>query len=145
MSDARILIAQPEEAIALTTRALRGHDLVPTTTLLQAKRMVIEDGIDIFVVGIHFDDSSALEFVHEIRDCQKHVKTPIILVRTMPSAIARTLKKSVDAVKDLYDIALYLECEDEVRLEHELRLHVETLLHRQDFAFKAELNSSSRH
>ncbi|MBA3857199.1 MAG: hypothetical protein C0507_09860 [Cyanobacteria bacterium PR.3.49] len=141
MSDARILIAQPVEAMAPTAMALKGYDLVPTTTLLQAKRMVIEDGIDIFVIGIHFDDSRSLEFVHEIRSCEKNAKTPIIMVRTMPSAIEHTLRKSVLAVKSLYDIAIYLECESEEKLEHELRVQVEKLLHSQESTI--DMHSSS--
>lgn len=140
MSDTRILIAQPKEAIALTTRALRGYDLVPTTTLMQAKRMVIEDGIDIFVIGIHFDDSRSLEFVHEIRSSEYHADTPVIMVRTMPSAIEHTLRKSVHAVKDLYNIALYLECEDEAKLEFELRAKVESLLHGRNAVLRAAKN-----
>jgi len=111
MNRTKILLAQEATIIADIAQSLSCYDVIPVTTLLQAKRMILEDGIDIFVIGIHFDDSSALELVRYIRESQKHCQTPVLVIRVLPSQFAKTLKLSVEAVKKPYDIADYLELE----------------------------------
>jgi len=111
MNRSKILLAQEFSVIADSAEALSCYDVIAMSTLAQAQRAILDDDIDVFVIGIHFDDSNALDLVRQIRSCQKHYCKPVILIRVLPSQFAKTLKHSVMAVQKLYDIADYLELE----------------------------------
>ncbi len=111
MRKPRILLAQEKAVIAKTCDALYGYDVVPVDTTIQAHRQILKPGLDLFVIGIHFDDSNALELVKCIRESEHYSKTPIVMIRMLPSTLAKTLRRSVKAVRKFFEIAAYLELE----------------------------------
>jgi PleD family two-component response regulator len=111
MKRTRILVAQEKSCIHVLEDALAGYDVVPTTTLQEAERMLIENGIDLIVIGIHFDDSRAMELVKYVRDSSSHKKTPIIVVRYWPSDHAKILRQTMDIMKSVHAISAYIEAD----------------------------------
>lgn len=95
--------------------ALAGYDLYTATSLQQAQRLIWEDGIDIFVIGIHFDESRAMELVKLIREEPKHRKTPIIVVRFWPSDNAKILRQTIEVMKSVRAVSDYIEADSEER------------------------------
>jgi hypothetical protein len=91
--------------------ALAEYEIYDATTLEQAERLVVEDGISLFVVGIHFDDSRAGELIKFIRKDAKHKTTPILVLRTAASQVADYLRSTMDVMKSVQTISEYLELE----------------------------------
>ncbi|MBA4027129.1 MAG: hypothetical protein C0473_02705 [Cyanobacteria bacterium DS3.002] len=106
---ARILIAQEKTCIDVLVNALAGYDLITTSRLVEAERMVVEGGIDLFVVGVHFEDSRGLELVEFIRKDVAHA--PIIVVRYKSSEIADLLRQTIEAVRRVKAINAYVEAD----------------------------------
>jgi len=107
----KILIADDSAAIPMLANALAGYDLLTASKLLEAERLLLEDGIAIFVIGIHFDDSHAMELVNFIRNNPKHGQTPIVMVRLLAARNAKMLRNTLDAMKSTQGINEYLEFE----------------------------------
>ncbi len=108
--------------------ALAGHELLETTTLQQSERLVIEDIIDLFVIGIHFDDSRTMELVKLIRLDPKHKETPILITRLTPSSMAEFIQQTMETMKSLRVVTDYLELEDDPMADVKIRDTVSRLL-----------------
>ena len=93
--------------------ALVGYELLKATMLQEAERLAIENGIDLFVVGIHFDDSRAMELVKFIRDDGKHKRTPIIVVRYWPSQHEAILRQTIEVMITVGAVSAYIEADSE--------------------------------
>ncbi len=106
---ARILLAASAISKYLLRAALAEHELLETTTFGEAQRLVLEDGIDLFVICIFFDDSRAMELVTVIRTDPKHKQTPILVVRVTPSEMADFIRHTMNTMKTLHVISDYLE------------------------------------
>jgi DNA-binding NtrC family response regulator len=108
---ARILLAASILALPQVSAALADHQLSETTTMQQAEKLIAQDGIDMFVIGIHFDESRSVELVKLIRQNSKYKTTPILMLRVTPSEMAHFIKQTMDAMKHLWSITDYLELE----------------------------------
>lgn len=92
--------------------ALTGYDLVVVSTLDAAVSLIKEDGIKLFVIGVHFDESRAIELVNEIRKDRKHKSTPIVLLRQSSIRITSLLRTTIDSLKKVGTVSEYLEVEN---------------------------------
>jgi response regulator RpfG family c-di-GMP phosphodiesterase len=128
MSIARILIAEDQKALPYVTQALAGYDLLIASSIKEAERMTLEDGIDLFVLGIHFEDSRATELANIIRRSAVHANTPIILVRILPSTIAKFIRSSTNALKTSGIITDFLEFQKTDEIAPVLKKAVEIYL-----------------
>jgi PleD family two-component response regulator len=118
---ARILIAEAMAEMPKISSALSAHELLETTTLQQAVRLVIEDGIELFVIGVHFDDSRAVELVKLIRADKNHQDTPVLMVRLAPSKMADFIRQTLETMKAMQVISDYLELENDAFADSKLR------------------------
>ncbi len=121
------MIAQNSNSMEATVHALIGYELILVTNLQTAKQHVLED-LDLFVIGIHFDESRAIDLVTSIRHKGKHKMTPIILIRFMPTTLGDSLKSIASALIKVGNINEYLELEDDPDADRKLRHHVTALL-----------------
>jgi DNA-binding NtrC family response regulator len=113
MKKTRILVAHELNRSEVIISALMGYELVLVSDITAAEYQVMEDGIDMFIVGIHFDDSRAIELVNFIRLNKKHKTTPVIMVRLLSSAIADFLRSTTETFIKIGSISHYLELVDE--------------------------------
>jgi len=134
MNRSKILLAQEATVVAYSAEALSCYHVISVTTFAQAQRAILDEDIEVFVIGIHFDDSKAIELVRQIRNSHKHFHKPIIIIRVLPSQLAKTLKHSVMAVKKLYDIADYLELEHSADPSQELCEAIDNQLEKSETA-----------
>ncbi len=102
MNPARILVADESKVLARIRRALARYDLIETSTMQQVQRMIIEDEIDLFLVGAHFDDSRTMDFIKAVRIDERHKSTPIVVVRLSPSAHAAILRSTFETMIALH-------------------------------------------
>jgi response regulator RpfG family c-di-GMP phosphodiesterase len=128
MSIARILIAEDPEALPCITQALAGYELLIASSVNEVERMTIADGIDLFILGIHFDDSRATELASMIRRTAAHEKTPIILVRILPSKIEKFIRSSTNGLKASGVITDFLEFPKREEISSKLKKVVESRL-----------------
>lgn len=105
----KVLIAADPAAIPKIAQSLSEHELLATTSLKQAEELLKADGIDLFVVGVHFDDSRALEFINQVRLDGRHHATPIVVFRSQPSDHAEILKQTFQVMKTIRGVTEYLE------------------------------------
>lgn len=128
MSSARILIAEDNKVLPYIRHALVGYELLVATSLKEADRFVAESAIDLFILGVHFDDSRGTELASNIRRSAAHAQTPIILLRCLPSTIAKFIRSSTNALKASGTITEFLELENVEQISDELRKAVESHL-----------------
>ncbi len=107
----RVLLAHDPEKIGFLVEALRGMEVMQAGTAQEAERLIVEDGIDLFILGIHFDDSRALQVITTIRLNEKHKKTPILVVRLSPSEHTEMLRMTLDTLIKLNVITDFIEFE----------------------------------
>lgn len=115
MQQPRILIAAHPRAVASFVRWLDpDYDVLAVTGLQQAQVLLAsESDIGLFLIGAHFDDSQALELINAIRLLKQYEKTPLIVVRTMPSDYADMLKQTFTVMKTVKGITEYLDFDSE--------------------------------
>jgi hypothetical protein len=125
---ARILVAHDHGGLSIIEKALHGCDLVVVTDMKKVEFLTTEDGIDCFVIGIHFDYSRAVELVTTIRRSEKHKTTPVILIRCSPSPNAQMLRSTVDLLIDHGTVRQYLELDDDPDAVEKIRAAVDECL-----------------
>ena len=127
---AKLLVAQTADNIDDLVDALSGYEIIKTTNLHQAERMLTETTIDLFVIGIHFDDSQALQLLQFIRDSDKHKKVPVVMVRYRASEVSEILRQTMSVMKTLRAISTYIEIDVDAELPfyERVRIAVETFL-----------------
>ena len=113
---------------------LAEFDLVMVSTREEAERMIIEDGIDLFVIGVHFDESRAIEMIGTIRNSKNHRKTPIIVIRLLATALAESLLATATNLIKVGAISDYVEMEGkadgEERLLQSIKSHLPAKKHK---------------
>ncbi len=106
-----ILVAEEHSAINIVSSALKEFALLEATRFEQAQRLILDAGIDLVVIGIHFDESRAVELIKCVKTSENHHSTPIIVLRLTPSELADVLRNTLSIMKSLSLVDLYLELE----------------------------------
>ena len=102
MSKAKVLVADVPEADDKIRDCLPGHDLHFVRTLGQAVRELRQDGYQLIVIGMHFDDSRMFELLRYVRSLPHHRDVPVICVQCEEVMLSdAVLKNMEDAVKAL--------------------------------------------
>lgn len=122
------MVAHDPARLEVITKALEGHELVLVNDLQAAQYQILEDEIDLFVVGIHFDDSRSIELIDLIQKDQKHTNTPVILIRLLHTPLADFLRTTVATLIKLGTVTQYLELADDLNPELSLREAVSSCL-----------------
>jgi DNA-binding NtrC family response regulator len=128
MQPARILIADDRRVLPVLEAAFCGYELIMVTRLAEAERLVLEDGIDMFIIGVHFDDSRATELVKFIRSQSAHAETPIMIVKLLPSGLPHLVRRSMEMMKLVKSISEYLELDADLHAEGKIRASAEKYL-----------------
>lgn len=128
MKPARILVAVRPEPLPTVTAALAGYDLLLAKDVEHGQSLILEYGsFDLFVIGILFDDSKAMELIKTIR--LDNTTVPIIATRFMPSLHAEMLQHVMDTMMALDTVNAYFERElDDPNLHEDFRTLVEQWL-----------------
>ncbi|CAN5227115.1 hypothetical protein BH11CYA1_BH11CYA1_29590 [soil metagenome] len=129
----RLLLAVNLPYLPIIQHALSDYDLCGATTILQAQRLLIEDGFDMCIISIHFDDSRAVELINFMSESKEHKNTPIIVLRLHASEHTALLKSTVDALKKTVNVCEYLEASKETELTTRLRQAVAKHLHIENY------------
>ncbi len=108
----RILLAHDPQKIGFLLDSLTGFELVPAATVKEAERLITENGINLFIIGIHFDDSRALQLITDIRLDEKHKTTPIVVVRLSQSEHTEMLRMTMDTLIKLHIVDEFIEIEN---------------------------------
>lgn len=125
---ATILVASTKYVLPHVRAALAGQELLEALNMQEAQRLVMKDGIELFVIGVHFDDSRAMELVKFIRLDPKHSQTPIVVVRLTPTTMADYMRQTMDTMKSLQVISDYLELEGDPAAQARIQEAVTKLL-----------------
>lgn len=128
MATPRILIALEAACVSEVQEALRDYDLLLAVTLSEAQKAIAEDGIELFVIGVHFDDSRSMELIRLIRLDRKHKKVPIIVTRMLPTIQTKMLHDTLELMKVLMGITDYLELEGDPGAKAKLKSVVKKTL-----------------
>ena len=144
MKVARILVAQNPKGLQVTKTALSGYEVVTVDNIQRAKHQVMEDGIDLFLLGIHFDDSRAIELVSFIRNDEKHKKTPIIIMRVLPTLMVDSLRTTINALIKTGTVSQYLEVEGDQDPVDKIRKAVQKFLPKQNADYAAHESNGAK-
>jgi hypothetical protein len=123
---ARILLATSPSSYCLLRSALTGHEILEATTYTAAQRLCVQNGIDLFIICLVFDESRSLEFVNLIRTDVRHKQTPVVVVR-LTTTVVDFITQIMHSMKKLRVINDYLELENTLEAELKIRDVVEVL------------------
>jgi DNA-binding response OmpR family regulator len=115
MNQERILLALEPAAFPEMRRALAAYELLEAANLTQAQNYLLDPRIDMFVVGIHFDDSRAMELIRIIRSNKRLKSVPVLVIRTLPSEQAKLLRDALGMMKVVMAISDYMELEGDAQ------------------------------
>lgn len=96
---ARILIADNEVGTARLERVLSGvpHDIEAVTTFSDALSASANDGFDLIIIGVQFDDSQMYELMQAMKQNRKLKKTPVMGFCNTHTFMSRTNRDSCES------------------------------------------------
>lgn len=110
----RVIVADMREGISTLTMILADSvQLIPATSLDQALKR-IDDGADLVLCGIHFDQSRMFDFLRMAKARPASREVPFLCYRDMRSDLSATLLESLDIACRALGAAEFLDL-------HELR------------------------
>jgi hypothetical protein len=110
MPPAKIFVAVKSEPLATVVEALHGYELCIADNVQHGMRLLNEQhDIDIFIIGILFDDSKAMDLIKRVSSRETAAKRPILVVRLMSSQHEEVLKSTMKTMIELKIVKEYLE------------------------------------
>ncbi|MBS2004727.1 MAG: hypothetical protein U0103_08880 [Candidatus Obscuribacterales bacterium] len=110
MPPAKIFVAVKSEPLATVVEALHGYELCIADNVQHGMRLLNEQhDIDIFIIGILFDDSKAMDLIKRVSSRKTATKQPILVVRLMSSQHEEVLKSTMKTMIELKIVKEYLE------------------------------------
>ncbi len=76
----KILLAVTPEKEDRFRRILDHHDLLFVSSSYEAMRMLLDNGVGLVILGVHFDESQMFTLLSDIRAHAKYRKVPILCV-----------------------------------------------------------------
>jgi CheY-like chemotaxis protein len=121
----KFFLASDLEGLRRLYAVLAEFDFRSAFTLDDALRILDSPmNFDLIIIGVHFDDSRAVDLLREIRSKPKYELTPILFIRTQPSSISQILEQSILSLKDAYRVNGLIETdlldEDDCRIREEI-------------------------
>ncbi len=108
----KILLAEDLDGLRRLSPILAGINVSFVQTMTYAKSK-LDDGIfDLIVTGVHFDDSSAVDFLKAVREHERHKETPFVFIRTRSSSVAKMIQDNIAILHKVYDFCDLIETEN---------------------------------
>lgn len=126
MDSARILIAHESKGLDTIAEALKDFELVCVTDAQGARAQIAQHHFDLILVGMHFDDSRAVELISHLCQTENHKNTPVILVRMLPSKVAAFLRSTAESLIKVSSVRQYLEVEGDSEAASKIKAAVLT-------------------
>lgn len=108
----KILLAEDLDGLRRLSPVLAGLKVSYVQTLTYAKSKLDDGVFDLIVTGVHFDDSSAVDFLKAVREHEKHTYTPFVFIRTRSSSIAKMIQENIAILHKVYDFCDLIETEN---------------------------------
>jgi len=101
-----VLVAASAEMDGKISECLPGHDLTFVRTMSEAIRSLRQDGYQLVVIGLDFDESRMLELLQYVRALPKYKDMPVVCVHGERMNLSEAVMKNIDvAVKALGGLA----------------------------------------
>lgn len=123
-----ILIAHEQSNMARVIKALAGYTLTCVSTIEDALNTLQKQEFDAIVIGLHFDESRALELVKHLRQDSRFTSTPVFVIRVLQTPYASILKSALDIMIMVKAVDQYLECDDQSDKLGSLRKAIDSIL-----------------
>lgn len=124
----RILVAASQDVLSSICSVLDDHEVLPVATIREADRLLARDGIELFLIGVYFDDSRAIDLVKKIRQDDKYKNTPVVLVRLKHSGLDDYIKVIINSMKKPWSLGDYLEVAEDPRAAEKIKETVRLLI-----------------
>lgn len=109
MSPAKIFVAVKPEPLPVVKEALLDYEICVAHKFEDAAALLAsEQKIDLFLVGILWDESKAMDLIKQINS-RKQPKVPIVVVRLMQSQHEEMLKSTMETMIEVKLVTEYLE------------------------------------
>jgi len=82
---ARILLATTPDSAEPLLELLAGHDVCQVQRLAEAERLILEDGFELVVCDVDFDDSQMFDLFKAVKQSKSHTALPFVGVRITSS------------------------------------------------------------
>ncbi|PZM77143.1 MAG: hypothetical protein DKT66_28300 [Candidatus Melainabacteria bacterium] len=121
----KLFLASDVEGLRRLYAVLADFDFRSSSTLDDALRLLDSPmSFDLIIIGVHFDDSRAVDLLREIRSRSRYELIPVLFIRTQPSSISQILEQSILSLKEAYRVNGFIETdlldEDDCRIREEI-------------------------
>lgn len=107
-----ILLAEDLDGLRRLSPLLAGLKVSFVQTMTYAKSKLDEGNFDLIVTGVHFDDSSAVDFLKAVREHDRHKETPFVFIRTRSSSVAKMIQENIAILHKVYEFHDLIETEN---------------------------------
>jgi DNA-binding response OmpR family regulator len=107
-----ILLAEDLDGLRRLSPLLAGIKVSFVQTMTYAKSKLDEGSYDLIVTGVHFDDSSAVDFLKAVREHERHKETPFVFIRTLSSSVAKMIQENIAILHKVYEFHDLIETEN---------------------------------
>jgi CheY-like chemotaxis protein len=102
----QVLVAAPAEMDEKVRECLPGHELTFVRTMFHALSALRQDGFQLIVIDLEFDESRMLELLQYVRTLDKYRDVPVICVHGDQLNLSDAVMKNINvAVKALGGLA----------------------------------------
>ncbi|MFA6209614.1 MAG: hypothetical protein WCT03_12615 [Candidatus Obscuribacterales bacterium] len=105
----KILIFVGPEVTHLVTESLNGYDLFLAHKFDDAAELILNSGVDLFVIDVLFDESQAMELIKLIRKDSQHRNSSIVLTQLVSSHHSEMLRTVVSSLTNSQTISCFFE------------------------------------
>jgi hypothetical protein len=81
------LLAVAPAAVLRFERALRGHELYRVNNVVEAKQVLMNQTIDLVILGCRFDESRALDLLSHMQSVERRAAAPILCIIALASRL----------------------------------------------------------
>jgi hypothetical protein len=128
---ARILTAVAPDVEDRVRKILTGHHLLFVPNLAAAKQSLVDDEVQLIVVGARFDESRMFDLLDYLRKDARHKKIPIVAAVIGATPMSQETVRGLEHTTKLFGASVFINLNDFADDETEnarLRLMVEALL-----------------
>ena len=118
----RVLVADIPEMDEKIRDCLPGHDLTFVRTMYDAIGKLRQDGFQLVVIGLEFDESRMLELLQYVRSLPVYKDVPVVCVHADHMDLSEAVMKNIDvAVKALGGIGFLDLADGAINYKHDCR------------------------
>lgn len=108
-SKPRVLIAGTRQAIDVLSKVLGNDFELLSATSIAAALERLEEGVELVLCNVRFDDSRMFEFMHALHDGPARRDVPVICCRTQPDPLSPNVRRAIEQALEALGVTTFVD------------------------------------